>query len=77
MEKKKETTKEFLENKVKRIMAGYKANYNKSINQARAESERQALMSARDKWIAKKREEVIVSIQGDLMAAVCYLEQCK
>ena len=74
---KKESPKQFLANKVKRIMAGYKANYNKSINNARSENERKALLDARDKWISKKRGQVITSMQLELESALRYLEQSK
>ena len=69
--------KNIFETKIKQIMAGYKANYNRNINNARGESERKALIAARDKWIAKKQAEVIANIQHELVSAFNWLENYK
>ncbi len=55
-----------LDTKVKQSMAGYKSNYNKGIINARNESERKALLNARDKWIANKHQEVVNQVTLDV-----------
>ncbi len=77
MKKNTRAKKNIFETKIKQIMAGYKANYNRNINNARGESERKALIAARDKWIAKKQAEVIGFIQDELALAFNWLENYK
>ena len=58
--------KKVLDTKVKQSMAGYKSNYNKGIIHARNASERQALLNARDRWIANKHREVVEQVALDV-----------
>ena len=52
--------------KIKQIMAGYKANYNKQINNARTDGERKALVMAKRLFLAKRYDELVEGIVKEL-----------
>lgn len=49
----------FSNEKIIQIIAGYKANYNRLINRAKTNNERNALLQARDRFLEKKYQSLL------------------
>jgi len=58
----KEFNQESFNHQVKNSLAGYKSNYNRSINNARSANERKALIDARSKWIATAKKNATKNV---------------
>lgn len=53
----------FSEKKIKQIMAGYKANYNRHVNAMKVGTAKTALLGARDKFLKARYEALVMHNQ--------------